>query len=123
MFCIAKGKVHKKYEFGNKVSIVSPSKNSWVLSALSFDNPYDGHTLDGALTNCTKLTGKEQAYCDGGYKGHGLKGNTQVHLVGFLTKKASRTLRKWMKRRAAVEPVIDHIKSDYRMNSLTIHRN
>ena len=118
VFCIAKGKVHKKYEFGNKVSIVSSSKNNWILSALSFDNPFDGHTLDDALTHCKKLTGKEpkKAYCDGGYKGHGIKGYTQIHLVGKIPKKASRTLRKWMKRRAAVEPIIGHIKSDHRMN-------
>lgn len=118
VFCIAKGKVHKKYEFGNKVSIVSSSKNNWVLSALSFDNPYDGHTLADALTNCKKLTDKEpkKAYADAGYKGHGIKGNTQVYLVGKIPKKATRTLRAWMKRRAAVEPIIGHIKSDHRMD-------
>ncbi len=118
VFCIAKGKVHKKYEFGNKVSIVSSSKNNWILSALSFDNPFDGHTLKDALAHCKKLTGKEpkNAYCDGGYKGHEIKGKTQVHLIGKIPKRATKTMRKWMKRRAAVEPIIGHIKSDHRMN-------
>ncbi len=118
VFCIAKGKTHKKYEFGNKVSIVSSSKNNWILSALSFDNPFDGHTLDDALGNCKKHTGKEpkHAYCDGGYKGHDVKGSTKVHLVGKIPKKATRSMRRWMKRRAAVEPIIGHIKSDHRMD-------
>lgn len=118
VYCIAKGKIHKRYEFGNKVSIVSSSKNNWILSALSFANPYDGHTLADALNHCEKLTGKvpKKAYCDGGYKGHGIKSGTKVHLVGKIPKSATRTMRKWMKRRAAVEPVIGHVKSDHRMN-------
>lgn len=118
VYCIAKGKSHKKYEFGNKVSIVSSSKNNWILSALSFANPYDGHTLAEALKHCTKLTSKapKKAYCDGGYKGHGVKSGTKVHLVGKIPKSATRTMRSWMKRRVAVEPVIGHVKSDHRMN-------
>jgi len=118
VYCIAKGKIHKKYEFGNKVSIVSSSKNNWILSALSFDKPYDGHTLADALGHCKKLTGKvpKNVYCDGGYKGHKVKDGTKVYLVGKIPKKATKTMRKWMKRRSAVEPVIGHIKSDHRMN-------
>jgi len=71
-----------------------------------------------SLTSSKKLTGKEakHAYCDAGYKGHDIQGNTQVHLVGKIPKKATRALRKWMKRRAAVEPIIGHIKSGHRMN-------
>ena len=51
-----------------------------------------------------------------GYRGHGLKGETKIHLVGKIPKRATRSLRKWMKRRAAVEPIIGHLKSDYRLN-------
>jgi IS5 family transposase len=36
------GKEHKKYEFGNKVSIVS-TLDGLIVGALSFHNEYDGH--------------------------------------------------------------------------------
>ena len=48
--CIAKGKVHKKYEFGCKVSMVSSSKDNWILAIDAVHgNPFDGHTLKDAL--------------------------------------------------------------------------
>lgn len=116
--CIAKGKIHKRYEFGSKASFITTSKDNWVVSAQSLDNPYDGHTLDNALNHVTQLTGitPQEAYCDMGYRGHGLKGKTKIHLVGKIPKKATKSLRRWMKRRAAVEPIIGHLKSDYRLN-------
>jgi len=91
VFCIAKGKIHKKYEFGNKASFVSTSKNNWVLSALSYDNPYDGHTLDDSLKKAKKNSGKEpkHAHCDGGYKGHDSTLKTQAHVIGKIPKRAS----------------------------------
>ena len=116
--CIAKGKIHKRYEFGSKASFVTTSKDNWVVSAQSLDNPYDGHTLGSALNQVNRLTGitPHDAYCDMGYRGHGLEGETKVHLVGKIPKRATKSLRKWMKRRAAVEPIIGHLKSDYRLN-------
>jgi len=116
--CIAKGKIHKRYEFGSKASFVTTSKDNWVVSAQSLDNPYDGHTLKSALSQVKALTGiaPQEAYCDMGYRGHGLKGETKIHLVGKIPKRATKSLRKWMKRRAAVEPIIGHLKSDYRLN-------
>ena len=116
--CIAKGKIHKRYEFGSKASFVTTSKDNWVVSAQSLDNPYDGHTLESALDQTAQLTGitPEHAYCDMGYRGHGLKRETKIHLVGKIPKRATKSLRKWMKRRAAVEPIIGHLKSDYRLN-------
>jgi len=116
--CIAKGKIHKRYEFGSKASFVTTSKDNWVVSAQSLDNPYDGHTLESALDQTARFTGitPQHAYCDMGYRGHKLKGDTKIHLVGKIPKTASKSLRKWMKRRAAVEPIIGHLKSDYRLN-------
>ena len=52
--CISKGKEHKKYEFGNKVSIV----RTWgglIIGALSFRNEYDGHTIDRSLDQVKRL--------------------------------------------------------------------
>ena len=46
--CIAKGKPHKQYEFGNKVGLViTGKKGKKVITAIKafLDNPYDGHTI------------------------------------------------------------------------------
>jgi IS5 family transposase len=116
--CLAKGKAHKKYEFGCKVSVATTSRDNWVvgIAALS-GNPYDGHTLAQALAQVTRLTGwqPQEAFCDQGYRGHGYEGETRIEIVD-RRKIQSRTKRKWRKRRAAIEPVIGHLKSDHRMD-------
>ena len=117
--CIAKGKIHKPYEFGNKASFVTTSKSNWLVSAQSLpNNPFDGHTLKGALAHVEKITQRplKNVYVDGGYKGHGIKGDINVRLVGRIPKRATRTARKWMKRRAAIEPTIGHLKSGHRLS-------
>ncbi len=117
--CIAKGKIHKPYEFGQKASFVTTSSGNWVIGAQSLmDNPYDGHTLSGALKQAEKFTGvvPEFAYVDQGYRGHKVVGKTKVHIVGRIPKRAKRSVRGWMKRRASIEPSIGHLKSDYRLS-------
>lgn len=117
--CIAKGKAHKRYEFGAKASFVTTSQGNWLVSAQSLtNNPYDGHTLAAALQQTQELTGfiPQFAYCDQGYRGHGVKGETKVQIVGKIPKRAKASLRRWMKRRAAIEPTIGHLKSDHRLN-------
>ncbi|MCH8882250.1 MAG: IS5 family transposase, partial [SAR324 cluster bacterium] len=117
--CIAKGKVHKKYEFGCKVGVVSTSKKNWIVGVEEYHgNPYDGHTLVSAISQATRLTGwtPKEAFCDRGYQGHHRLVGTKVHLVGKKRKNLGRALRRWMKRRAAIEPIIGHLKADHRMN-------
>lgn len=53
--CIGKGKEHKKYEFGNKVSIVR-SLGGLLIGAKSFRNEYDGRTIDASLEQVERLT-------------------------------------------------------------------
>jgi len=116
--CIAKGKAHQRYEFGCKVGFVTSAKGNWILGAQSFKgNPYDGHTLESSLDQATKLTEIQinQATCDKGYRGHGIKDST-VNIVPRLKKKASRAVRNWWKRRNAIEPIIGHSKSEHRLN-------
>ena len=116
--CIARGKAHRRYEFGCKASFAATSKGNWIVSARSLPgNPYDGHTLAAALEQAEALTGRrpKHAYCDRGYRGHGVSGATQVHLAGRIPKGTSRAARRWMKRRAVIEPTIGHLKSDHRL--------
>ena len=118
--CISKGKAHKRYEFGVKVGMATTSKGNWVVGIQSFpDNPYDGHTLEKTLEQMERLTGKQakEVYVDKGYRGHGYTGDTQVHIVGTRKmKNMTRTFRKWLKRRNAIEPIFGHLKSDNRMS-------
>ena len=57
----------------------------------------------------------KEAYCDRGYRGHKHSGKTVVHIAG-TKRRLSRSLRKWIKRRCAIEPIIGHLKSDGRMD-------
>jgi IS5 family transposase len=117
--CIAKGKVHKKYEFGCKVSMVSSSKDNWILAIDAFHgNPYDGHTLKDSLNQVKEITGWQplHAYCDRGYRGVAKDiTDTEVHLSGKKKKSMKAGIWKWYARRSAIEPIFGHLKSDNRM--------
>ncbi len=116
--CIAKGKTHKKYEFGCKVGVAATSRDNWIVGIQAYHgNPYDGHTLNSLLECVKRMTGTtvKEAYCDKGYRGHDHSGDTTVHIVG-QKKKIPWSLRKWLRRRCAIEPIIGHLKSDNRMD-------
>ena len=117
--CIAKGKAHKKYEFGNKVSVVSTSQGNWCVGVKSFfNNPFDGHTLKDAINQTQELTGikPSHVHVDKGYRGkdHHPEG-VEVHLPKNR-KSLSRIERKYQRRRNAIESVISHLKQNHRMN-------
>jgi IS5 family transposase len=118
--CISKGKAHKRYEFGCKVSVAVTNESNWVVGVQALHgNPYDGHTLAEAIEQVQRITGRDikEAFVDKGYRGHDYTGDGQVHITGQRGKgKAGPALRKRKKRRSAVEPKIGHMKSDNRMN-------
>ena len=116
--CISKGKAHKRYEFGQKISVATSNRGNWVLGVrLCEGNPYDGHTLAAALTDVKSNTGIDvsDAYVDKGYRGHGYEGSTTIHIAGSSHRGLTKTKRRRRRRRSAVEPVIGHLKSDARM--------
>ena len=117
--CIAKGKAHKRYEFGCKAAVVSSSRNNWVIGIeAAHGNPYDGHTLKGSLEQVKRITGWQPgiAYCDRTYRGQGEEVNgTEIRITGKRKKSLTRWEWKWLKRRSAIEPIIGHLKSDNRM--------
>jgi IS5 family transposase len=69
---ISKGKEHKKYEFGSKVSITITQNSGVIIEALNIPgNDYDGHTLDATLEQQQRLTGHalKEAFVDRRYRG------------------------------------------------------
>lgn len=110
--CIAKGKVHKKYEFGCKTSIVVTHKEGLVVGMKAFHgNPYDGHTLQTALQDAEDMTQQniKRVAVDKGYRGHRIT-NIPVFISG--KKGLTRHFKGWLKRRESIEPHIGHMKSD-----------
>ncbi len=53
---------------------------------------------------------------DKGYQGHDYQGEATVHVVRTIPKRATRAVRRMLKRRAAIEPTIGHLKSDNRLS-------
>ena len=108
------GKSRNPYEFGVKVGIATTLKGTLIVGARAFPgNPYDGHTLSGQIEQVERLTGVavERAYVDRGYRGHTHSGNAQVY-IAHTRGITSPTIRRELRRRNAIEPIIGHTKSD-----------
>ena len=120
--CISKGKEHKKYEFGSKVSITTTKKSGVIIGALNIPkNDYDAHTLEPALKQQQRLTGYilKNNFVDRGYRG--IKNVLETNIITPETKKEKtnyqkQKLRNGFRRRAAIEPKIGHLKSDHRLS-------
>jgi len=119
--CIAKGKVHKKFEFGSKVSFAVVPTVNIIVGVKNFNgNPNDTKTLEPAIENIEQMSGIKfkNAIVDRGYKG-----KKEVRGVTIVSPKppnakqpySKTTMRKKCRARAAVEPVIGHVKHDCRM--------
>jgi IS5 family transposase len=115
--CISKGKAHKKYEFGCKVGIAVTSRGGWLVGAMAFPgNPYDGHTMKDMADQMERIAKlPEQVFVDLGYRRHNAPTTLQVNVVPRNRGKIPKALWRWMKRRAAVEPTIGHLKHEHRM--------
>jgi len=123
VYCMSKGKAHKRFEFGSKVSIVLTKDSGIAVGAYNFEeNIYDGHTLPEVLEQIKRLTEKEPkvAIVDRGYRGESKVGNTEILRPKRPKKKATpyekTKARKRFRRRAAIEPVIGHLKQDFRLS-------
>jgi IS5 family transposase len=117
--CISKGKAHKKYEFGCKVSVALTNKSNWIVGVKALHgNPYDGHTLGDAIMQVERIISKsvQEIFVDKGYRGNDYTGDANVHIVGQRGRPdITKVLAKRKKRRSAIEPKIGHLKSDNRM--------
>jgi IS5 family transposase len=123
VYCVSKGKEHKKYEFGAKASVVVGKNGGVILGAYSLpENDYDGHALEPTLEQVERVAGYRPAVAigDKGFRGQSHCGETEVVTPGRGKKSASvyekRKARKRFRRRAAIEPRIGHLKSDFRLD-------
>ena len=114
--CISKGKARQRYEFGCKVSVATTLKEGFVVGMRSLPGtPYDGHTLPEALEQVEILTDTrpDRVFVDRGYRGHGMA-NGRVFISG-QRRGVTPALRKMIRRRAAIEPTIGHMKTEGRL--------
>lgn len=123
IYCMSKGKEHKKYEFGTKASLAKTRDSNIFIGALAFEtNTYDGHTLEDVLAQIGRVIDVVPAIalCDRGYRGKSKVDDTRIMTPKPARKNASQEtlaqMRKRFRRRAAIEPVIGHLKSDHRLN-------
>lgn len=122
--CISKGKAHKRYEFGQKVSLATSNRGNWIVGVqLCEGNPYDGHTLHSTLqlVEANTKVRVSDAYVDKGYRGHDYNGEATIHVAGGSHRGLTKTKRKRRRRRSAIEPKIGHLKTDHRMRRCFLH--
>jgi IS5 family transposase len=121
--CIGKGKAHAPYEFGVKVSVATTLHRSkggqFALHAKALPgNPYDGHTLQSVIPEMEAMIGNgiDRLLADAGYRGHNapLTHRFKIYTSG-QKRRMTPAIKREMRRRAAVEPVIGHIKNEHRM--------
>ena len=122
--CIAKGKSHKPYEFGVKVSIATTLNHSrggqFIAHAKALPgNPYDGHTLEGIIPDVEHQIGAtiNRLVADKGYRGHNAPPEYKFRIyISGQKRGVTDPIKRDLRRRSAIEPVIGHAKSDHRMD-------
>lgn len=120
--CISKGKAHKPYEFGCKVSLITnvnaaPAGHFVLHTAALHGRPYDGHTLKPMVEAMQLWTGiePERIYVDKGYQGHDYPKKLRVFKSG-QKRGVTSAIKRELKRRSVIEPVIGHVKHEHRLD-------
>jgi IS5 family transposase len=127
--CIGKGKPHKPYEFGVKVSVATTLKHckggQFAIHAKALPgNPYDGHTLARIIPAIDQLIGNtiERLHADAGYRGHNAPPDYQFKVYTSKQKRRlTPQIEREMRRRSTIEPVIGHLKNEHRMDRNYLH--
>ena len=81
--CYAKGKEHKKFEFGSKASILVDQNTGIIKGALNFTATiHDSKTLSEVLEQYERLNGKQadEVFVNRGYRGMKRYKLTQIHV-------------------------------------------
>jgi len=126
--CIAKGKAHKKYEFGNKTGLMTHPHRRIVLAIKCFEgNPHDSKTIQPLIEqmiDAQRPLPKEVIYDRGGRgikEVLGIKVTTPTKPKASDTEAKKQSLRRRFKKRAGIEPIIGHLKTDHRMGQNYLH--
>jgi IS5 family transposase len=121
--CIGKGKAHRPYEFGVKVSVATTLAHArggqFVAHVKALPgNPYDGHTLKTVIPDMESLVGNtiERILADKGYRGHNAPPDYKFRVfTSGQKRRMTPKIKRELRRRSAVEPIIGHLKSEHRM--------
>ncbi|HET8974860.1 MAG TPA: IS5 family transposase [Pseudolabrys sp.] len=121
--CIGKGKAHRPYEFGVKVSVattLAPACGGQFVAHVKSlpGNPYDGHTLENVIPDMEALIGNviERLLGDKGYRGHNAPPDYKFRVfISGQKRRLTPQIKRELRRRSAIEPVIGHLKSEHRM--------
>jgi len=122
--CIGKGKTHRPYEFGVKVSIATTLYRSkggqFIAHAKALPgNPYDGHTLATVIPEIEAQLGANltRIVADRGYRGHNAPPDYKFKVyISGQRRRVTEAIKRELRRRSAVEPVIGHTKAEHRMD-------
>lgn len=121
--CISKGKEHKKFEFGSKVSVITTKNTGVIIGAINIEkNIHDSKTLQPAIEQQQRLSGiiLKNNFVDRGYRGVKEVLGTKIIIPDApgkgRTNYEKQKLRKGFRRRAAIEPKIGHLKQDHRLS-------
>jgi transposase, IS5 family len=115
--CYSKGKEHKKFKFGSKASILVDQATGIIMGAINFTQTlHDSKTLPEVLEQYERLNGKQakEVFVDRGYSGINQYKDSQI-FVPKTDKNITKEQRKKHGKRAAIEPVIGHLKQHYRL--------
>ena len=121
--CIGKGKAHRPYEFGVKVSVATTlahAKGGQFVTHVKTlaGNPYDGHTLATVIPEMEAIIGNiiERLLADKGYRGHNAPPDYKFRVfTSGQKRRMTPKIKRELRRRSAIEPVIGHLKSEHRM--------
>ena len=81
-------------------------------------NPYDGHTLATVIPDMEALVGNTIAriLADKGYRGHNAPPDYKFRVfISGQKRGVTPAIKRELRRRSAVEPVIGHLKAEHRM--------
>jgi len=125
IYCMSKGKEHKKYEYGTKVSISWTNKSGIIVGALNIsENKHDSKTIPDVIEQIERIRGlvPKTAGTDQGYRGISeYKGCKIIHADKLKNKKKTqyerRKIKKLLRRRAGIEAVISHLKNRHRLGT------
>jgi IS5 family transposase len=101
------------------VNLAATSKSSWIIGTLSLaDDPHDGHAPEAQLNHVRSLLEKDrvrEVFVDRDLLGHKHEGKEAVHVDLERRGSIPKSLWQFMKRKAAIEMIIGHMKNEHRL--------